>query len=37
MSPFILKAQWQTRECYPQVLDAPAAAAAAAENFLDAW
>lgn len=37
MSPFILKAQWQTRECYLQVLDAPAAAAAAAENFLDAW
>lgn len=36
MSPFILKAQWQTRECYLQVLDAPAAAAAA-ENFLDAW
>ena len=38
-SPFILKAQWQTRECYLHGLDAPAAAPAApaAENFLDAW
>lgn len=33
---FILKAQRQTRECYLHGLDAPAAAAAA-ENFLDAW